>query len=536
MSAPCIAGPFAGEVFYHLMPIAWRATADGKRSFGDFVGMAEGLPYLSELGITAIKMTPPYPSVAYHGYHHAEPTSIDPRLGTRHDFRRFVRAADGLGIKVYLDLVAYGISKDDARYQQSVGNPSSPYAHWFAFKDSACRDVLGYDYTTATGERVDFAHLDLRHADVRAAVGDWAASWLDDGVAGFRLDHVWQRYPCQPIERGSDPLERWLYAVAAPAGTDGFGYHLEPFWREFRDRLVRSNADVRLIAEQAEWHRHGEHLFGPFDAALGKPMMFAARRAIRDGRAAELAEALEGTTRAQQAGDLPGTFLATLGDHDVDRLATEIRADDVAGRAHAAAAVLMLQPYAPVIYAGDEIGMLGSKHSIETDASDIGRREPFKWLAAESGRPMSNYWAAGRYGREAKRRRFSRAHDGRSVEEQAGRAGSLLETYRAFIGLRQRTPALARGGYAPASVDHPAVWACWREADGERLLCLVNLSADRVRATMSDSDEGCVLRNLASSASPAEAEGQEVPISDGRATINLEGFGWVVHSVTPTNR
>ena len=51
----------------------------------------------------------------------------------------------------------------------------------------------------------------------------------------------------------------------------------------------------------------------------------------------------------------PGrTFLATLGDHDVDRLASAIGADKAGreGRAKAGAAVLMLQPFPPVVYYG----------------------------------------------------------------------------------------------------------------------------------------------------------------------------------------
>jgi hypothetical protein len=78
--------------------------------------------------------------------------------------------------------------------------------------------------------------------------------------------------------------------------------------------------------------------------------------------------------------------MGIIGDHDVDRLASEIGADKTAGRARAAAAVLMLQPFPPVIYYGDELGMLGRAGSYDSDANDIPRREPFKWgpVAADS--------------------------------------------------------------------------------------------------------------------------------------------------------
>ena len=86
---------------------------------------------------------------------------------------------------------------------------------------------------------------------------------------------------------------------------------------------------------------------------------------------------------------------------DVDRLATAIGDDLEKGKA--AAAVLLCQPFAPIIYHGDEIGMRGAKNTgYSGDAADIPMREPFKWNAV-AGPPMSNYWIlngpayAGRY-------------------------------------------------------------------------------------------------------------------------------------------
>jgi hypothetical protein len=54
------------EVLYQIMPIAWRhgeargqlpALASEHR-FGNFAGMSDSLPYLSELGVTGVWMTP----------------------------------------------------------------------------------------------------------------------------------------------------------------------------------------------------------------------------------------------------------------------------------------------------------------------------------------------------------------------------------------------------------------------------------------------------------------------------------------------
>lgn len=464
------------EVFYHVMPIAFRDSDAGEAgraiddpdAFGDFGGMTAALPYLHELGITAVWMNPPFPSRAYHGYQHGAAERIEPRLGGDAAFHEFVREAHALGIRVFVDFVAYGISREDPRFQDAFGNPASVYDGWFAFENAENTRVTGYTFRTWDGAAVGFAHFDLRNPSVRRQVGAWAARWLDpdgdgdprDGIDGFRLDHVWARYPTR-----ADGPSASLFAPGSPEWADGWGYHLEPFWREWREALERVNPGVLIFAEQARWETHGEDLLGVFDAAFTKPLEFAAREALRAERAEPLRREVARTVAAlERAGR--GTFLATIGNHDVDRLASEIGATtpETMGRARAAAAVLMLQPFAPVIYMGDEIGMLGRKARLSGDGADIPRREPFKWRATD-GPPMSDYWAGQA---RAKASRASGDHDGRSVEEQAGTPGSLLETYRELIALRHAHAALRRGGYAEVETCEEAAWAFRRPMAGAR--------------------------------------------------------------------
>lgn len=148
-----------------------------------------------------------------------------------------------------------------------------------------------------------------------------------------------------------------------------------------------------------------------------------------------------------------------------------------ADRTKAAAAVLMLQPFPPVIYMGDELGMTGVKGNFGSDANDIPVREPFKWSAVNSGAPMSNYFVlnSGAYNN-----RYERDRDGKSVEEQQGITGSLLETYRGLITLRKSQPALRRGDYTPVSNNDSHIWSFVRRyapagGDAQTLLVAINL-------------------------------------------------------------
>ena len=102
---------------------------------GDLRGLESRLPYLSELGMTAIWTTPIYdnndgldfleaypnennvkePTTGYHGYGAIDMYGIDEHLGSFEDLKRFVQAAHDQGMKVIQDQVA---------------NHTGPYHRW----------------------------------------------------------------------------------------------------------------------------------------------------------------------------------------------------------------------------------------------------------------------------------------------------------------------------------------------------------------------------------------------------------------------
>ncbi len=471
-----ISRPVADEVFYHFMPIAWRDSNNDTYRYGDFNGMTASLDYLQGLGVTAVWMNPIFPSPAYHGYHHRAPSTVNSWFGVESDFFNFVAAAHARGIKVFVDLVVYGVNRDDIYFQSANGNPSSPYDTWLAFTNSGNTQYTGSTYTTWTGSSVRFINWDLRDATNAGAMRNqmiaWSRHWLDpnndgnpsDGIDGFRLDHVWVQYG---------------------TGPDGWGYNLDDFWMPWHAALRQTNAQVFTFAEQADWGSYGAEFLPAFNAAMAKPMLFAIRDAVNNESAAGVSSAILSTLAVLpvDAAATGRTFMAELGDHDVDRFMSVT--GNNWGRARAAAAVLMTQPFTPMMYFGDEIGMLGTQGNWGTDANDIPRREPFKWSAV-AGAPMTNYF---QQNSSAYNARFSQNNDGRSVQEQQGVAGSLLETYRSLIAVRKNSVALKAGTYAAFSAGHSAIYACLRHADAahggpQGALVLINMSGASVTTTV----------------------------------------------------
>jgi alpha-amylase len=93
-----------------------------QRHGGDLLGIIQRMPYLHDLGVTALWITPVYrnPEYAYHGYHPMDFESVDPHLcsstlgptGSREVVRQFVKTAHEHSLKVMLDLVVTHTAPD----------------------------------------------------------------------------------------------------------------------------------------------------------------------------------------------------------------------------------------------------------------------------------------------------------------------------------------------------------------------------------------------------------------------------------------
>ncbi len=461
------ARPFLDEVIYQIMPIAWRDSNNDTQGatqvrFGDFGGLssAASLDYLQGLGVTMLYLQPVFPSAAYHGYQHGAGDQLNTRFGTQAEFQTFINAAHARNMKVILDYVAYGVSQNSVYYTSAFNNPASTYDPWMAFTNSQNTSYTGSVYTTWNGSSVGFIHWNLANASAAATVTSWARKWLDpnndgntsDGVDGFRLDHIYANAP------------------------EGWGANIA-WWESFCSSLRATKPGIVIFGEHGDWGSYGTEVMTPsgFDGVLTKPFEFAARDAVLNETASGLYSAMASTIAATPAGKV---VVAQTNDHDSDRIASYWGGSNA--KQKVGAAVLLTQPFPPNIYYGDEIGMRGIKGNWGTDANDIPMREPFKWLAV-AGAPMSNYWVLNS---SAYNNRTAQNNDGRSVAEQAGVSGSVLETYRSLIAARTGSIALRRGSYVPVTNSSSRVWSFVRVHDDQKVLVAINLGAATVNATL----------------------------------------------------
>ena len=193
-------------VVYQVYPRSFAdANGDG---IGDIRGVTSRVPYLKELGVDAVWLSPFYPSaLADGGYDVADYRDVDPRLGTLDDFDEMLEALHGEGIKVVVDIVPNHTSDQHAWFQEALAaGPGSAARARYIFRDGTGPggSEPPADWVSVFGgsawERVpdgqwyfhNFAKeqpdLDWSNPEVRADFVKTLRFWSDRGVDGFRID------------------------------------------------------------------------------------------------------------------------------------------------------------------------------------------------------------------------------------------------------------------------------------------------------------------------------------------------------------
>ncbi|HEY3292876.1 MAG TPA: alpha-amylase family glycosyl hydrolase, partial [Candidatus Nanopelagicaceae bacterium] len=110
------------------------SNGDGK---GDVEGIRTRLPYLKELGVDAIWITPWYPSPQIdHGYDVADYMAIEPDYGTLADAERLIKESHEHGIRLIVDIVPNHSSDKHAWFQAALkAAPGSPERARYHFVD-----------------------------------------------------------------------------------------------------------------------------------------------------------------------------------------------------------------------------------------------------------------------------------------------------------------------------------------------------------------------------------------------------------------
>ncbi|MBE5807608.1 MAG: alpha-glucosidase [Clostridiales bacterium] len=245
-------------VVYQIYPRSFM-DSDGD-GIGDLNGITQRLPYLRELGIDVIWLSPVYQSPNDdNGYDISDYRAIMADFGTMEDFDRMLARAHELGLRIVMDLVVNHTSDEHRWFVESRKGKDSPYRDWYIWRpgkpDGSAPNNWGsafsgsaWKYDEATDEW--FLHLfspkqpDLNwdNPKVRDAVFDMMDWWCQKGIDGFRMDVISLISKPEGLPDGV-PGETGY----APSGCAN-GPHVHEYLQEM-NRRVLSRYDLITVGE-----------------------------------------------------------------------------------------------------------------------------------------------------------------------------------------------------------------------------------------------------------------------------------------------
>ena len=445
------------EIIYHIFQRSFYDSNGDQK--GDLTGIRQKLDYLQQLGVTAILLTPLYQSVFYHNYFASDFKKIDPDYGSMKDYLSLIRELHRRGMKFYMDMETQYVTEDHIWWKDGTGNLNSPYCDNILYDDEAhmqpsgiifnLKGLLGYDsvYRRITTVNLKSPKVfDYNYQLFKFWVDPNNDGKFDDGVDGFRLDHM------------MDNLDK------KPALNNLFN----TFWNPLLTKLRKVNPKLKIVAEQAEWGSLGQDYF----ARGGVDRVFAFRLAfaIRTFNKAQITAAADSTFSITPAGKQQVVFIEN---HDMPRFSYGVKGN--LDKLKIGAALNLLLGGVPAIYYGQELGMSGTNAALgATDANDIPNREAFEWYKSDQGKGMA-YWYKVK-GPWKDKFNNDVPNDGISLEEEHNDPNSLWNFYRKMIAIRKANPVITGGAYKSLKNDNDKVFSFMRYDGNKKVIVAVNLS------------------------------------------------------------
>ena len=432
---------------------------------GTFDAVIPRLAALRALGITAIELMPvaQFPGARNWGYDGVELYAPQNSYGGPEALKRLVNAAHAEGLAVVLDVVYNHVGPE--------GNYLSEYAPYFT-------DV----YRTPWGSAVNYDGPDSD--EVRRFVIENACYWVADfhmdalrldaihGIFDFQARHILAELTAR-VHALAKEVDRMVQVIAESdlndprllRPVDRGGFAMDAQWSDDFHHAVH----VALTGESAGYYEGFAHYGGV--AALADALE---RRFVFQGQYAPHRRRRHGAPATDVSAD---HFIISIQNHDQvgnratgDRLSALVPPDAL----RLAAALLLLAPYVPMLFMGEEYG------EIAPFLYFVSHSDPDLVRAVRTGRheEFASFGWAGEVPDPQSEETFARSR----IRFELGGEGEhakLRALYRELLAIRREEPALRPGAARiPVRRDASARWIAMRlDAPGARsLLALFNLA------------------------------------------------------------
>lgn len=537
-------------VVYQIYPRSFQdSNGDG---VGDIPGIIERLPYLKDLGVQVIWLSPIYQSPNDdNGYDISDYREVLPEFGTMADVQEMLEVAHHLGLKIMMDLVVNHTSDEHQWFQESRKNKDNPYRNYYIWRDPVdghepnnwLSDFGGSAWEFDNNTQQYYLHLfskkqpDLNwdNPDLRKNIYDTMKWWLDQGVDGFRMDVI--NLISKPSDLPNDPnvtLENHGSSMDFVANGPNIHEYLQEMNQE-----VLSKHDIITVGETPGVSTSDAMKYAGFDSHELQ-MIFQFEHTEIDnspeglGKWSDECFKLVDLKRilSKWQNDLYGKAWNSLywNNHDRPRVVSRFGNDSDEYRILSAkmlAATLHFMQGTPYIYQGEEIGMTNIDLPSIKDYQDIdtlnayndlvvqqkrvtadkmmsyvhhssrdNARTPMQWdNTKNAGFTESNPWLS-----------VNPNYQTINVADSLTDQQSVFHFYQKLIALRQELPIITTGKYEVLDVEDESVYAYKRIDKDTQLLVISNFtdqkqtrhydrtqSAQLVISNYSD-DQGDVLR------------------------------------------
>ncbi len=326
---------------------------------GDIKGLIEKVPYLKDLGITTLWITPIVKNIdtnmmvdkggkqyGYHGYWVSDFTKVDPHLGTEEDLKNLIDLLHENGIKLMVDVVinhsGYGT--------KNIGDFAGMHR-----EESQAGDVQS--------ELAGLPDFLTEDKDVRDKIINWQVDWLrklktDKGntIDYFRVDTV---------------------------------KHVDiDTMKDFKAAALKEKPDFKMIGENfgASVFKDGGYLDpSMMDSLLDFEFKELAKNFV-SGKISETEAKLVKRNQAISEDREMGLFLSS---HDENGF-LKVRLSDDIGKFLVASSLQLTAKGQPVIYYGEEIGQSGKKDNFDKGIFSENRYD-FAWDKIENNEILNHY-------------------------------------------------------------------------------------------------------------------------------------------------
>ena len=329
-----------GAIIYQIFPerfaptdlqysLSWNQVPmqSNTRTNGSIKGIEQQIPYLKDLGIDAIYLTPIFLANSSHRYDSVDYMVIDPLLGSKEEFKSLVQKLHENGIKIILDLVFNHTSTQFFAFKDILQKQDkSKYKDWYFIKKFPVEMKLPSDYLSFSFFP-GMPKLNTSNKDCREYLFNVSRYYLEEfHIDGYRLD------------------------VANEVTHD--------FWKAFRKLCKSINPDCLIMGEI--WYDSSTYLRGDeFDSIMNYTYFDAIRGLLTNKFSIEEFITIIERERGESSLTYYHNSNILVGSHDTDRIYNAINHDK--NKFIQAMTLLFTLPGSPILYYGDEKMMEGGK-------------------------------------------------------------------------------------------------------------------------------------------------------------------------------